>query len=144
MERYRAGAWTDAVQKLGALAADAPGYKDVDARLADATRELRLEQQYTAAVDKVTGKAWADAVQAFEALVKESPGYRDAGARLDEARRQLRAATLLSIYEAAMGKVRAASWAEAVSQLEALLKEDAAYRDAPARLADARRQLGLQ
>jgi tetratricopeptide (TPR) repeat protein len=48
------------------------------------------------------------------------------------------------MYEAAMGKVRAASWADAVSQLEALLKQDAAYRDAPARLADARRQLGLQ
>ena len=115
-----------AAQELAGLD---PEYPDPGGIVSDAKAKIRH-----ADLSERSGQAWAQATELFSAIEQE-PGYRDAAALLKAAEQQRQLAGWLDQAEAAAGHD---DWDTAVTALENLCAVDPAYRDAGARLEQAR------
>ena len=127
---HQAGQWDAVVAAAQELAGLDPEHPDPDGIVSDAQAKIRdaqLAEQYA--------QAWAQAADLSSAIEQEQPGYRDAAALLKTAEQQRDLAGWLDQAEAAAGHD---DWDTAVTALENLCAVDPAYRDAGARLEQAR------
>ena len=127
---HQAGQWDAVVAAAQELAGLDPEHPDPGGIVSDAQAKIRdaqLAEQYA--------QAWAQAADLFSAIEQEQPGYRDAAALLKTAEQQRDLAGWLDQAEAAAGHD---DWDTAVTALENLCAVDPAYRDAGARLEQAR------
>src|SRR5271166_5221990 len=127
---HQAGQWDAVVAAAQELAGLDPEHPDPGGIISDAKAKMRhadLSEQY--------GQAWAQAADLFSATDQEQPGYRDAAALRKSAEQQRQLAAWLEQAEAAAGHD---DWDTAVTALENLCALDPGYRDAGARLEQAR------
>ena len=127
---HQTGQWDAVVAAAQELAGLDPEHPDPGGIVSDAQAKIRdaqLAEQYA--------QAWAQAADLFSAIEEEQPGYRDAAALLKTAEQQRHLAAWLDQAEAAAGDD---DWDTAVTALENLCAVDPAYRDAGARLEQAR------
>jgi hypothetical protein len=127
-QRMGAGDWSEAVRLLSELQEEEPGYRDVEARLAQATSERETEEQltqlYAEAGDAYGRAAWKRAETLYGQVLALKPGYGEAEARLAEARRQQQ---LARQYSQAWSHLKARRWQEAIDGFEALAKVEPGY-----------------
>ncbi|HZE15364.1 MAG TPA: hypothetical protein VE197_06430, partial [Mycobacterium sp.] len=127
---HQAGQWDAVVAAAQELAGLDPEHPDPGGIVSDAKAKIRHADLF-----KRSGQAWAQAADLFSAIEQEQPGYRDAAALLTTAEQQRHLAAWLDQAEAAAGHD---DWDTAVTALENLCAVDPAYRDAGARLKQAR------
>lgn len=142
------GSWAEAVEALEAIVELDPRYRDAPRRLAEATRGKRLADLYEKARRRHAREDWAGVEQIFERIHSTEPSYPDPDGLLGAARRALDAAgerrqTLDESYTRAVAALEASDWSEATRLFKSVVEEDAEYRDATARLAEATRQVRL-
>jgi hypothetical protein len=127
---HQTGQWDAVVAAAQELAVLDPEHPDPGGIVSDAKAKIRhadLSERY--------GQAWAQAAEVFTAIEQEQAGYRDATSLLKTAEQQRHLAAWLDQAEAAAGHD---DWDTAVTALENLCAVDPAYRDAGARLEQAR------
>jgi outer membrane protein assembly factor BamD (BamD/ComL family) len=126
--RMDADDWPEAVRLLGELQEEEPGYRDVEARLAQATseqeKEERLEQLYAEAEDAYDRAAWKRAGTLYGQVLALEPGYREAEAKKAEALRQQQ---LARQYSQAWSHLKARRWQEAIDGFTALVEAEPDY-----------------
>jgi Tol biopolymer transport system component/outer membrane protein assembly factor BamD (BamD/ComL family) len=142
-----AGHWEGAQQLLTRLLEREPGYREADRLLVRARAQiLRLEEErqlqeqiatlYDRAAYGAGAGQWAQALAAMDEIRTLDPEFADpqgiAARARDKVERQDR---LAALYAQAQAAYDAQDWPEALAALQALLGEDAGYRDAAAQLA---------
>lgn len=128
--------WEEAIEKLNAILAISPVYRDTVTRLAEANRRRRTAELLAQARNAVDAEAW-DEAQALAAQILSMEPDHDAAAALQE-----EAATgkrLDRLYRQAADAHESEAWDEAIELLEQVVAGDDGYRDARQRLAEARR-----
>jgi formylglycine-generating enzyme required for sulfatase activity len=135
--------WEAAVGHFGRIDAQAPGFRDVPARLETARRELenwRLQNDpaaiYRLALRAVDASSWDQAIQGLERVLELDPDYP-------------RAADLIqrSYYRQALSALEAGQWDAAIQaceQLLALVPEHATAQRLLARARERRREAEVQ
>ena len=112
LEAYYWGDWARAEALYGEILAQQPNRPGAAAKLAAATRNQALEENYAVARQAGDANDWPAAIEKLEAVVQMDAGYRDAAALLAEAKRR---AALSELYAEARLLAGASSW-EAVSK----------------------------
>ncbi|MBM3149413.1 MAG: tetratricopeptide repeat protein, partial [Chloroflexi bacterium] len=122
-------------------------------------RQAELARLYAAAQSHLKARRWAEAIAGFQAVLKLDPNHAEATRQLAEAQAQLarqqaeerkrreeeaRQAELARLYAVANEAAKAGDWAKASESFQAVLRLDPSYRDAPARLAQAREALAAE
>ena len=112
--------WAQAEPLLAAIAAADPGYRDVQARLAEARHQLGIQSFYADLRAMREADDWQAVMGGFQALEVRQPGFPDPeGLRAWGEARQRREER----YDAALVAADGGDWGAAVSALEALLAE---------------------
>ena len=75
-EAYSQAAWKEAEVLYGQVLALKAGYRDAEARMAEAQRQQQLAAGYRQALAHLEARQWAEAIEGFAALVELEPGYR--------------------------------------------------------------------
>lgn len=127
-QRMEAGDWGEAERQLHQLQEEAPGYRDVEARLARATSERQAEERLQALCSEA-GKAydqaaWKRAETIYGQVLALKPDHGEAETRLAEARRQQQLATQ---YSQAWSHLKARRWQEAIDGFQALAEAEPGY-----------------
>jgi tetratricopeptide (TPR) repeat protein len=127
-ERMEAGDWPEAERLLREIQEEDPEYRDVEARLAQATSERETEERLNALyveAEEAYGQAdWEQAGALYGQVLTLKPGYRDAEAKAAEVQRQRQ---LAAQYEQALAHLEARRWAEAVEGFGALVEGEPGY-----------------
>jgi outer membrane protein assembly factor BamD (BamD/ComL family) len=139
-----------------ALVPDHPGAL---ARLAEAEQQEQIRTLYTTAQGHLAAGRWSEAIEGFRAVLELDPANDQAIKQLAQAQAQLerqeaeertrreeeaRQAELARRYAEADEAAQAGNWSKAIEGFQAVLRLDASYRDAPARLAQAREALAAE
>jgi outer membrane protein assembly factor BamD (BamD/ComL family) len=74
-EAYSQAAWKRAGALYKQVLALQPGYREAEAKRAEAQRQQQLAALYSQAWAHLQARRWAKAIEGFEALVEEEPGY---------------------------------------------------------------------
>lgn len=112
--------WERAAELLEQVAAISPSHEDVQARLAEARRQLIFPPLYRQILALRADDSWQAALELLDQLAREQPGYPDPeGVRAWAERHQRRATRLAAARAASTG----ADWRTAAGALAALLAE---------------------
>jgi YVTN family beta-propeller protein len=131
--------FTNASRYYEEALAIAPDLQPARQGLAQVEEARRLASLYYAARVDITAERWDDAAAKLEQLEAQAAGYRDS-ARLRrevEAQRQ-RQAQLVEQYDEGRTALARQDWPRAITALEQVIAVAPAYRDAAARLVEAR------
>jgi tetratricopeptide (TPR) repeat protein len=115
-----------------------PGYRNVQTRLEEAQKQLRLDELHMRGEASFRAENWQEAVEIFEELRELAPRDGSVVTRLEEAKRQL---DLDRLYREGIEHLRRSRWRKAEGALEEVLLLDSGYRDAAAKLEAARESL---
>lgn len=137
---------------LEQIRAKSPGYKNVEAKIAELDSLLNAETKKTtlAAVYEQAQKYAAEgklemAIASYENLLQQAGNYKDAKSKLETARQQLeqeqRNEKLEEEYANGMAALKTRNWTRAILAFEKVLEMDRTFRDARKWLAEA--QSGL-
>jgi tetratricopeptide (TPR) repeat protein len=74
-EAYRRAAWKRAETLFKQVLALQPGYREAEARRAEAQRQQQLAERYSQAWAHLQARRWTKAIESLEALVEAEPGY---------------------------------------------------------------------
>ena len=138
MEAYYRGDWARAAALYGEILAQQPNRPGAAAKLAAATRNQALEENYAAARQAGDANDWPAAIEKLEAVVQMDAGYRDAAALLAEAKRR---AALSELYAEARLLAGAGSWEAVAKAFERMATLDPAPPDPDGLLPLARERL---
>jgi formylglycine-generating enzyme required for sulfatase activity len=150
-----AGHWEQAQQLLSRLQEQEPGYREADRLLAKAQAELsqqaaeRQRQEQIAALYERAAKwaavgQWAQALAAMDEICTLDPEFADPQDLAARARAEVeRQRNLEALYAQAQAARDAQDWPQALAALQAVVNEDAGYRDAAALLAEVEKQQDL-
>ena len=129
LEAYYRGDWVPAAVLYGDILAQQSNRPGAAAKLATATRNQALEENYATARQACGANDWLAAIEKLEAVVQINAGYRDAATLLADAKRQ---AALNELYAEARLLAGAGSWDAVVKAFEqmATLKPEAPDPDA--------------
>ena len=130
---YRAD-WTRTVALYGEILALQPNRPGAAAKLAAATRNQALEENYAAAMQAYDASEWPVAVEKLEAVVQMDPANRDAATLLAETKRQ---AAVSELYAEARLLAGAGSWEAVVKAFEQIAILNPAVPDPEALLPQA-------
>jgi len=137
----KAERWDAAAEKLAALSAFAPDYRDVATLRRDVAIQQRRETQLAAWYDEAlaaeTRRDWPDALAAYQQILGEAPSYRDVAARVDAAEQEWALDQGLTSARSTLAAGRAD---EAIALLETLLGSAPQSAEARTLLAQARSQ----
>jgi tetratricopeptide (TPR) repeat protein len=133
----RKGEWQAAVNRFANIVDSGEVYKDTEALLEKAEKQLKLETLHAEAVRAIEGEKWEEAIEALGAIDSIDPTYRDCPAQLEYVRARHR---LQSLYEQALGHMREEEWTLAIEKLKEVAQEDPAYPDAADKLEQAQEQ----
>ncbi|MBX0331536.1 formylglycine-generating enzyme family protein [Oscillochloris sp. ZM17-4] len=138
LSAYLQRRWQQAEPLLAAIAAAAPGHRDVQARLAEARRQLGLLARYADLRALRDAGDWHAVLGGLAELDAAQPGHPDPQSlRGWAAARQRREGR----YDAALAAADAGDWATAADALEALLAEAPGDAEAEELLGHARGEL---
>jgi len=158
-ERLGRGEWSQAAEAYRQALALAPDHPEALARLAEAERQEKVATLFTTAQGHLKAGRWSEAIVGFQAVLKLAPAHAEAARQLAEAQAQLerqeaeerarreeeaRQAELARLYAVADEAAKARNWSKAIECFQAVLKLDASYRDAPARLAQVQEALAAE
>jgi serine/threonine protein kinase len=133
--------WDAAAARLEQIAGAQADYRDVATLrpmvAAHRQAEAELAAWYDQGTAAATSRDWPPAIAAFRKVVERAPGYRDAAARLADAEHQRDLEQALASARATLVAGRAA---EAVAQLETLVRRAPDYVEARTLLGQARAQ----
>lgn len=146
---FQTGRWREARETFNRLRGMKPDYKDVDALLASAQRELdqgtandqkrariaALEQDAQAAM---TRREWAKAIQKWQALLTLDPGNAEAATQISRAQSSQE---LDALYATARQYYSARQWNAAIEHLQRLKAMGGSYPDTDKLLESAQREL---
>jgi outer membrane protein assembly factor BamD (BamD/ComL family) len=150
-----AGRWEQAQQLLTRLQESEPGYREADRLLAKVQAQiLRLEderqrqEQIAALYERATSSAqigqWAQALAVMDEIRALDLTFDDPQGIAARARAEVeRQDRLKALYARAQAAHSTQDWPEALAALQALVGEDAGYRDAADLLAEVERQQEL-
>jgi len=148
--------WSQAAKAYRQALALVPDHPKAVARLAEAERQLQVTTLYTAAQGHLAAGCWSKAIEGFRAVLELDSTHDEAARQLAEAQSQLereeaeerarreqetRQAELARLYGAADEAAQAGDWSKAIESFQAVVRLDASYRDASARLAQAQEAL---
>ena len=138
LEAYYRGDWARAAVLYGEILAQQPNRPGAAAKLAAATRNQALEENYAAARQACGANDWPAAIEKLEAVVQIDAGYRDAAALLAETKRQ---AALSELYAEARLLAGAGSWDAVVKAFEQMATLDPEPPDPDALLSQAHERI---
>jgi hypothetical protein len=138
LEAYYRGDWARAAALYGEILAQQPNRPGAAAKLAAATRNQALEENYAAARQACDASDWPVAVEKLEAVVQMEPTYRDAATLLAETKRQ---AAMSELYAEARLLAGAGSWEAVVKAFAQMATLNPAPPDPDALLAQARERI---
>jgi len=131
--------FAEAVENYHAALQYNPGLETARRGLERAQRERDHEVLYRKAQADVAAERWDEAAARLEQLLSSAPDYRDAAAlRARVASARERQARLVGWYDLGVAALARQDWAGAVQALEHVVGAAPGYRDAAARLAEAR------
>ncbi len=87
-QHYRKGEWAQAVELYEQVLALEPGYRDVEAKLAEAQRQQHLADQYAQALEHLQAERWQEAIAGFRTVLEVDPTYKDAAGLLARAQHE--------------------------------------------------------
>jgi len=125
--------WEQAAELLAKVAAQNPSHADVQSKLAEAQRQLRLQTLYAQVGDFRAEDQWQAALAALDEIEELQPNYPDPDRHWDWAEGRQRREQL---YESALAACIRSEWDAAITALEELLietPEDEAARQLLAR-----------
>ncbi len=138
---YYTDQWPQAIALFNEIVALQPGYEDAANKLADATRQQILLDNYATGQQAHQSATWVEAIQRLEAVVAIAPAYRDAAALLAEARQQR---DLAEMYTEAWRMFRAGNWPAVLKVGERITATAPAYPDPDGLFATARARLAAE
>jgi tetratricopeptide (TPR) repeat protein len=121
----RAGRLEEAKAKLDAIAAQDPGYPDLEAALSQVEAAASLDARYTQAMQLIEQQEWAEAKAILEALAVEAPNYRDVAIQLANIDKLFMLDDLLTQAD---DDFEAQHWEAAASQYESIRALDPTYQ----------------
>jgi len=138
--------------QLEQIRAKKPGYKNVEAKLAELDSQLNAETQkttltsmYEQAQKHATNGNFELAINGYESIIQQDGNYKDVRARLEAARQQLAQKQLdekvEAQYAAGLAALRVRNWPRAILSFEQVLEADRNFRDARRRLTEAQNGL---
>jgi len=138
--------------QLEQIRAKKPGYKNVEAKLAELDSQLNAETQkttltsmYEQAQKHAANGNFELAITAYESITQQDGNYKDVRARLEAARQQLAQKQLdekvEAQYAAGLAALRVRNWTRAILSFEQVLEADRNFRDARRRLTEAQNGL---
>ena len=128
-------AWDEAIEKLNAILAISPAYRDTVTRLAEANRRRRSAELLAQAREALDREAWDEAQTLAARLLNTESEHEEAVAVKEQAETGKR---LERLYRQAAGAHESAAWEEAIELLEQVVAADAGYRNAQRLLDEAR------
>jgi formylglycine-generating enzyme required for sulfatase activity len=143
-----AGRWQQAQQLLARLQQQEPGYREADRLLAKVQAELtrqeaerQRQEQIAALYDRAANWAgagqWAQALAEMDEIRALDAGFADPQGLAARARAEVdRGRKLEALYSQAQVAQDSQDWSQARAALQAVVDEDAGYRDAAALLAE--------
>lgn len=145
----------EAKTQFETIAAQAPDYKDLRARMTEMDSLLKTENQkqafalaYEQAQNHEAEGKLELAISAYESLLRQSSNYKDAQARLENARqllahnaREEKNRLLESEYNAGTVALKQQDWTGAIISFKRVVESDPGFRDARGKLNEA--QSGL-
>jgi hypothetical protein len=139
------GRYGDAVESYQAALESNPDLAEARRGLERAQREGDVAALYRAARADLDAERWDDAAARLDQLLASAPNYRDAAElQVQAAAQRERQARLTGWYDLAMAAVARQDWPAAVQALEHVVAAAPGYRDAAARLAEARQAADVQ
>ena len=126
--------WDEAIEKLNAILAISPVYRDTVTRLAEANRRRRSAELLAQARAALDAGAWDEAQARAAQILSTEPNHGEAAALQEEA---ATGKQLARLYRQAAGAHESEAWDEAVELLEQIVAVDDGYRDAQRLLKEA-------
>jgi serine/threonine protein kinase len=136
--------WDESVEALRQAEVLKPGDEQALAGLQQARKQQNLDRLYELGVQHLKERNWEEARDYLAEVISHEPNYQDGRAReqLERATRELERERsqrdLLVQYRSGMGHFRGQQWAQAIIELERVVARDPEFRDALARLEEAR------
>jgi hypothetical protein len=126
LEAYYGGDWARAAALYDEILAQQPSRPGAAAKLAAATHNQALEENYAAARQACDANDWPAAAEKLEAIVQMDASYRDAATLLGETKRQ---AALSELYAEARLLAGAGAWEAVAKAFERMAPLDPAPPD---------------
>jgi outer membrane protein assembly factor BamD (BamD/ComL family) len=151
--------WSQATAAYQQVLSLAPGHPEALAGLAEAQRQEKVATLYAEAQGHLQAGRWSEAITAFQAVLELVPTHAGAAQQLAGAQAQwehqqaeerkrrkeeARQAELARLYAMADEAAQSKNWSKAIESFEGVLRSDPGYRDAAARLAQARDALAAE
>ena len=148
-QHYDAGQWQAALEDFRRVQEHGGNYKDVEALLATAQRELarvrdeerralRIAAWYREAQTSLAKEDWTAATEQLQAVLRLEPTHAEAQARLHEVRQQQE---LAAWYATGRQHYDAGQWQVALEDFRRVQEHGGNYKDVEALLATAQREL---
>lgn len=126
LESFYLKNWAEAVTKFNAILAVRSSYADVETKLIEAEKYLKLFNLDQQARSAEENKEWGIAVEALETLAEEDPEQLAYSSRLDNARKQLR---LENLYTEAHHLSKAKRWLAVIEVFNEIHALDEGFPD---------------
>jgi len=123
-----------AIEKLEKLVFLDINYRNVGGKLEEVGKQLELRVLYALGMGYYNSEQWSAAVAKFREVASLEDEYLDVASKLEEAEKQQE---IRSLYQVAIREFELRNW---IAAIEILTKIPADYRDAQARLREARKQ----